>query len=127
MTNKERLIELIDDFGDDVSLCDVCSRPREDCEGCTNEQLAEYLVENGVIVLHANVGAAIYYVELEINADKTAFEPKIHRTTVTDITIAYNYTMYSTSCGKAFPHSLFGELVFLTKAEALKALKGGAK
>ena len=32
-----RLIKLIDDFGDDVALCDVCNRPREDCEGCTNE------------------------------------------------------------------------------------------
>ena len=108
MTNKERLIELIEDFGDDVALCDVCSRPREDCEGCTNEQLAEYLVGNGVIALHAKVGATLYYVDFEINADKTDFEPKIRRTTVVDISIAYNYTMYSTSCGKTFTHSFFG-------------------
>ena len=50
MTDKDRLIELLDDFGDDISLCDVCHRPSEDCEACKNEQLAEFLIANGVTV-----------------------------------------------------------------------------
>jgi hypothetical protein len=56
---RERLIKLIDDFGDDVALCDVCNRPPEDCEGCTNEQLADYLLENGVVVLPCKVGDTV--------------------------------------------------------------------
>ena len=47
---RDRLIEILDDFGDDVSLCDVCDRPTNDCEGCKNEQLADYLLEKGIIV-----------------------------------------------------------------------------
>ena len=116
MNEKERLIEKLKPAVNNA----------DDNYGVPNtEQVANYLLENGVIVLHANVGAAIYYVELEINADKTDLEPKIHRTTVTDISIANNYTMYSTRCGKTFPHSLFGIGVFLTKEQAKKALKGG--
>ncbi len=65
--------------------------------------------------------------ELEINADKTGLEPKIHRTTVTEILITNTYTMYSTRCGKSFFASMFGIEVFLTKEQAEKALKGGAK
>ena len=80
------------------------------------------MIANGVIVLPVKIGQSIYYVDFEINADKTDFEPKIHRTTVTDIIIAYNYTMYSTGCGKTFLHSLFGELVFLTKEQAEKSI-----
>ena len=115
MSEIERLIKLLG-----------CKYNCVDRNKCLEEQ-ADYLLENGVIVLHANVGAAIYYVELEINADKTDLEPKIHRTTVTDISIANNYTMYSTRCGKTFPHSLFGIGVFLTKEQAEKALQGGTE
>nr|DAQ28898.1 MAG TPA: hypothetical protein [Caudoviricetes sp.] len=118
MSEREHLIEIINNIK-------IRSRTLGDLfYKSVIEKIADQLLENGVIVPHAKIGESIYYVELEINADKTAFEPKIHRTTVTDITIAYNYTMYSTSCGKTFPHSLFGELVFSTKEEALKALKG---
>lgn len=115
MSERERLIELLQDWGN------------KENDGVRAESIADYLLENGVIVPHAKIGESIYYVDFEINADNTGLEPKIHRTTVTDITIAYNYTMYSTSCGKTFPHSLFGREVFLTKEEAEKALKGGAE
>ena len=119
MSERERLVELL------LESEPIKERDLDDDWG-DNEisDIAEHLLENGVIVAHAKIGESIYYVDFEINADKTAFEPKIHRTTVTDITISYNYTMYSTSCGKTFPHSLFGEIVFLTKKEALK---GGVK
>lgn len=122
MSERERLVELLLESGP------IKERDLDDDWG-DNEvsDIAEYLIENGVIVPHAKIGESIYYVDFEINANKTDFEPKIHRTTVTDITIAYNYTMYSTSCGKTFLQSLFGELVFLTKEAAEKALKGGAE
>ena len=89
--------------------------------------LADDLLENGVIVPHAKIGEVIYYVDFEVNADKTDFEPKIHRTTVTEILTNNAFTTYYTSCGKTFAQSLFGVEVFLTKEEAEKALKGGAK
>lgn len=50
MNERNMLKELLDDFGDDISLCDVCHRPSEDCEACKNEQLADYLIANGVTV-----------------------------------------------------------------------------
>ena len=119
MTERERLVELL------LESEPIKERDLDDDWG-DNEisDIAEHLLENGVIVLPAKIGESIYYVDFELNADKTDFEPKIHRTTVTDIAIAYNYTVYSTSCGKTFLPSLFGELVFLTKKEALNALKG---
>lgn len=122
MSERERLVELLLESGP------IKERDLDDDWG-DNEisDIAEHLLENDVIVPHAKIGEVIYYVDFEVNADKTDFEPKIHRTIVTGITIAYNYTMYSTSCGKTFLHSLFGELVFLTKEEAEKALKGGAE
>ena len=122
MNERERLIELL-----------LESEPIKDRDLDDNwydgeiSDIAEYLLENGVIVPPVKVGAVIYYVELEINADKTGLEPKIHRTTVTDISISNNYTMYSTSCRKTFPDSLFGIMVFLTKEEAEKALKKNTK
>ena len=111
MSEHERLVELLE------------RAPK----GLRYEDLPDYLLENGVIVPPVKVGAVIYYVELEINADKTGLEPKIHRTTVTDISISNNYTMYSTSCRQTFPDSLFGIMVFLTKEEAEKALKEVSK
>lgn len=117
MSEKERLIELIDDFGDDVTLCDVCSRPREDCEGCTNEQLAEYLVENGVIAPPVMVGQTVYYVYLN----------KIVEYQVSSIVILrYTQRLFVLGRSQYFEFSDFGKTVFLTKEEALKALKGGA-
>lgn len=122
MSEKERLVELL------LESEPIKERDLDDgWEDNEISDIADYLLENGVIVPHAKIGESIYYVDFEINADKTDFEPKIHRTTVTDIIIAYNYTMYSTSCGKTFLHSLFGKLVFLTKEQAEKALKGGAE
>lgn len=50
-TDRDRLIEVIDNFGDNISLCDVCKAPIENCDGCKNEQLADYLLANGVFLL----------------------------------------------------------------------------
>lgn len=137
MSEREKLIELIDDFGDDVSLCDVCSRPREDCEGCTNEQLAEYLLKNGVVVLPCGMD----------NVRKLNVYYKHH--------IKNKYAIVRYDCQRGRPYKivsydiqgkellqnedikLYGYLPstnftvildgFDTKAEAEKALKGGAE
>lgn len=120
MSERERLIKLIDDFGDDVSLCDVCNRPPEDCEGCTNEQLAEYLLENGVIVPPVKVGGIVWVIYnkcvtpanvMAVYIDKSGgmFDLKI-LTEGLKSTINKDYTF---------------DMVYLTKEQAEKALKGG--
>ena len=101
MSERERLIKLIDDFGDDVALCDVCNRPPEDCEGCTNEQLAEYLLEIGDTVYQTDTAGRIY------------------ASTVKNI-------IYDTS-SIVFDERAIGTTVFLTKEEAEKALKEVSK
>ncbi|MBC8597549.1 hypothetical protein [Qingrenia yutianensis] len=122
MNERERLIKLIDDFGDDVALCDVCNRPREDCEGCTNEQLADYLLKNGVIVPPVNVGGIVWVIYnkcvmsanvLAVYVDKSGgmFDLKILTEGLKSI-VNKDYTF---------------DMVYTTKEQAEKALKGGAE
>lgn len=120
MGERERLIELINK-GEQSMWGKSVGGIKEQ-----REMLADYLLDNGVIVPHAKIGESIYYLDFEINADKTGLESKIHRTTVAEISIINTYTMYSTRCEKSFLGSMFGREVFLTKEEAEKALKGGA-
>lgn len=122
MSERERLIKLIDDFGDDVALCDVCNRPREDCEGCTNEQLAEYLLENGVMVPPVKVGDKVY----RISFTRGTRMKYIQATTISRIAIDCDGLWLFCSCNP-IAKCKFGELVFLTKKSAEKALKGGAE
>ena len=124
MNERERLIELIDDFGDDVALCDVCNRPREDCEGCTNEQLAEYLVENGVVVLPCKVGGTVYEICERRRSGK--WQKAIVERVVHGIEIGIDKIL-TARCGTTtyLYLSRLGETVFLTREEAEKALKGG--
>lgn len=126
MTNKERLIKLIDDFGDDVALCDVCNRPREDCEGCTNEQLAEYLLENGVIVLPCKLNLPDELYRYMFDDDH---QPIVVKCKVVKIT-GYGFTLKHPADGREweYKYNSLGYTVFLTKEETderIKALKGG--
>ena len=124
MNERERLIELIDDFGDDVALCDVCNRPREDCEGCTNEQLAEYLVENGVVVLPCKVGDTVYEICERRRSGK--WQKAIVERVVHGIEIGIDKILTARCGTTTYVYlSRLGETVFLTHEEAEKALKGG--
>lgn len=122
MSEKERLIELIDDFGDDVALCDICDRPLADCEGCTREQLADYLLENGIIVLPVKIGQTVYRISFT-RGTRTKY---IQATTISRIAIDDDGLWLFCSCNP-IAKCKYGELVFLTKEEAEKALKGGAE
>ena len=124
MNERERLIELIDDFGDDVALCDVCNRPREDCEGCTNEQLAEYLVENGVVVLPCKVGDTVYEICERRRSGK--WQKAIVERVVHGIEIGIDKILTARCGTTTYVYlSRLGKTVFLTREEAEKALKGG--
>lgn len=129
MTQRERLIELIDDFGDDVALCDVCDRPREDCAGCTNEQLAEYLVENGVIVPPVKVGQTVYIVHntaesIELGVSDCIYETVVDAMCINSIVEYHVYYKKIThpDCD-FFTENDLGKNVFLSKEQALKDIE----
>ena len=56
----EKLLKVIDLFGEDLSLCDACYRSPSDCDACKNEQLAEFLLSHGCIVFPVLPGDKIY-------------------------------------------------------------------
>ena len=130
MNDRERLIKLIDDFGDDVALCDVCNRPREDCEGCTNEQLADYLLENGVVVLPCKINDHVWFIKSAFSVLVKPLEARIIdiRGISIDHNILYESITLYNDLTRRFASNDIGTKVFLTKKEAeqaIQALKGG--
>lgn len=128
MSEREQLIKLIDDFGDDVALCDVCNRPREDCDGCTNEQLADYLLKNGVIMLPRKLNLPDELYRYMFDNDR---QPVVVKCKVVKIT-GYGFTLKHPTDGREweYEYNSLGYTVFLTKEETverIKALKGGAE
>ena len=109
MTERERLIELIGDYTEDKSARDMHSAEFE-------EQFADYLLANGVIVTPVKAGDTVYHV----------FNNTITKYQVASIVI-YRYSQRIIVLGRSqyFELSDFGETVFLTKEEAEAALKGG--
>lgn len=97
MSERERLVELLD------QNCGYVEEQKA-------EMLADYLLENGVIVSPVKVGDTVY---------QTDTAGRIYASTVKNI-------IYDTS-SIAFDERAIGITVFLTKEEALKALKGGAE
>lgn len=92
MNERERLVELLLEFG-------ATWYP---------PKLADYLLENGVVVLPCKVGDTVYQRD---NAGQ------IYESTVKNI-------IYDTD-GIAFDERAVGKTIFLTKEEAEQALKGG--
>lgn len=119
---RERLIELLDNFGDDISLCDVCKRPSEDCEGCKNEQLADYLIANGVIVPPCKVGDTVYVVS---QGAGFSLVWRVYKATATAIHLDRRGTLFIRVETDKVNVGGYVEIerVFLTKEEAEKALK----
>lgn len=97
MSERERLIKLLD------QNCGYVEEQKA-------EMLADYLLENGVIVPLVKVGDTVY---------QTDTAGQIYASTVKNI-------IYDTS-SIAFDERAIGTTVFLTKEQAEKALKGGAE
>lgn len=125
---RDRLIELLKKYDTDEAVCDLCDRPLEDCAKCSNEILADYLLENGVICPPCKAGDTVWVYN--------SITGKIYENTVVCIkmrgkgacrnTMSLEYTNAhkETSCRK-FKWAQVGKQVFLTKEAAEKALKGG--
>ena len=130
---RERLIALLEKFKYDclLSCKDGFITVKNDCDACVMEQLADYLLANGVIVPPCLVGDKVFYIN-EI-CDENANE-------YLDISVGevvsfsmqkeglWAYCRYED--GLTYWHLVvddFGKTVFLTKEEAEAKLKEGAE
>lgn len=104
LTERERLVELINQKGDafDERFGIECGR------------LADYLLENGVVVLPCKVGDTVYII--------TTASKKIIITKVIGIWKYENGDAVLTESG-GIHQNLWGKTVFLTREEAEAALK----
>ena len=113
MTERERLIELLNNR----------TRPWYYLLGTANNirLLADYLLENGVIVLPCKVGDTVYYIN----------RGRIERLKIRNINYSFRdreyYVYLENSSGKALNinyYQLIGYRLFNTLEEAEKALEG---
>ena len=80
------------------------------------EEIADYLLENGVIVPSCKIGQAIFRID-----DKSVFD----WWDVEHIEIYAEEIVYIDDSGNQFTDEDIGKTVFLTREEAEQALKGG--
>lgn len=106
---RDRLIELLNKKYD--HFCDQCGVNKD---SHYIENLADYLLSNGVIVPPCNVGDKVW----EINTENPFEEDlRVIETKVEGFFVGTSIDIHSMDS--------FGKTVFLTKEEAEKALKGG--
>ena len=116
MSERERLVELL------LESEPIKERDLDDDWG-DNEisDIAEHLIKNGVIVLPVKIGQTVYRISFT-RGTRTKY---IQATTISRIAIDDDGLWLFCSCNP-IAKCKYGELVFLTEEEALKALKGGA-
>lgn len=109
---RDRLIELLNKKYD--HFCDQCGINKD---SRYTENLADYLLANGVVVPLLQTGQIVYRV-----SQGRMWEVKIWKIEICGKTVSYidNYD-------KSFLSTHIGKGVFLTKEEAEQALKGGEK
>lgn len=99
MTERDRLIELLNT---DMSGCD----------GDYAEELADYLIANGVIVPPCKVGDTIYQTD----------GVRIYTSTIHEITYTLSKVIFVTE-NTVFDEQAINNSIFLTREEAEKARK----
>lgn len=99
MTERERLIEMLNEWGN------------KENDGVRAESIADYLLENGVIVPPCKVGDNVYWIDNEKIKSCEVFEISIH----SDGILIHTGIQF---CLKP-------DAVYYTKEEAEQALKGG--
>lgn len=110
MTNRERLVELLD----------IIIQPSEKTLG----QIADYFIENGVIVLPCKVGETLYFLYDRTFAHRQNCSPHIYETSDWYFDIdqkGISILPRSSHSYKGKSHYYLGETVFLTKEEAEKS------
>lgn len=118
MTERERLVELLkSDSCESPMLCDPNCK-YANLERCYEERTADYLLENGVVVLPLNmIGNTLWF----INCDDNIVCDKIDGITISD---RHNvYIFLQNSGDEPYELSDIGKFLFYTREEAEKALK----
>ena len=114
---KDRLIELIYD----AKFRENGITPTECLKKGEIEVIADYLLENGVIVPPCKVGDTVYYLEGSRILEGTV---KSFSTIMKDnYYVVYVETKYSLLGIERFGYWMFGKRIFLTRESAEQALK----
>ena len=113
MTDRERLIGLIQTILDGVPYGEITMYTAQD--------IADYLLANGVIVPPCVVGQTVWFIRKDIKSEivETNVEKVVLKHGGLYIKLGCN-AMYETTCNS------IGKTVFLTKEEAEQALERGA-
>ena len=114
---KEKLVELL-------KKAPLCNKDFDlQYSDGTIEKIADYLLENGVIVPPCKVGGVVYSIVDCINRPEKLFVTAIHQ--------YKNYISFSALSRSqrkyVFEEADIGKTVFLTREEAEAKLKGGAE
>ena len=109
---RDRLVEMIFQGDEKCSEQDCRDCKHHGNEFCGFEHIADYLIENGVIVLLCKVGDRVYQTD----------GVRIYELEVLDVSIHKNMPYYETE-SIDFDTRAIGTSIFLTKAEAEQKLK----
>lgn len=121
MTDREKLLKLFEQFYFTCYTSCKTDSALKNCKECQHEQLADYLLEKGVVVLPCKVGDTVWIIlgEDEIIKD---FEILNVITSRDRITLTFTnkscFTIWNGYCG-----DYFGKSISLTYEEAEKALR----
>ena len=111
MNERERLVELLLEWGN------------KENDGVRAESIADYLVENGVVVLPCKVGDTVYEICERRRSGK--WQKAIVERVVHGIEIGIDKILTARCGTTTYVYlSRLGETVFLTREEAEKVLKG---
>ena len=127
---RDRLVELLltdvecdKDGHGDCSMCEY-KYADDECAKYFSERIADFLLENGVIVPPCKVGDIVYLYYPVRKGIYEAVVDEINLTQKSNFIITRD--LYFNRRQAVF-FEQFGKTVFLTREEAERALKGGAK
>ena len=117
MTDRERLIELITESG----ACFNCF-PVGNFDECQKQTIADYLLENSVIVPPCKVGDTVWYIEGGYYRKNNLKAKPITVTEISQKEVKGKLQWAIIANGTRYKFTSIGKTVFLTREEAEKAL-----
>lgn len=120
MVIRERLIELLSDAEREHLNYEMANKfcPFDEYK-CHSEYIADYLIENGVVVLPCKVGDILWFLDYDL--PKCFICPE--QIVIQDIVLLKNTMLIRCSSSITLRTEDFGKTVFLTKEDAERALR----